>query len=90
MADDKSDPEVRVAPPYQFELSEDVRGYYGFKDGHVELEVDLPFPLNTIKKTFRQAFTVPELEKLNEGVVKAKMWADLPDFQRERDGVSKR
>lgn len=78
---------IKLGPPYQFDLSEKVRGFYGFKDGHVELEVELPFPLSTVKKTFRQSFSAEELAKLKEGVEKAHMWAQLPDFQRERDGV---
>ena len=80
-------PDAVLETPYRFELSDDVCGYYGYKDGHVELEVKLPFPLSTLKKTFRQSFSVEELEKLKDGVDKAKMWADLPDFQRDRDGA---
>jgi hypothetical protein len=77
---------VTLAPPYKFELSENVQGYYGYKDGHVELEVKLPFPLSTVKKVFRQSFTADELRLLKQGAEKAVLWADLPDYQRERDG----
>ena len=70
-----------------FPLSENVRGFYGYKDGHAELEVDLPFPLNTLKKTFRASFNPEEVERLKKGIGEALAWAKLPDFQRERDGV---
>lgn len=73
--------------PYQFTLSEKVRGFYGYKDGHAELEVDLPFPLNSLKKTFRSSFNPEEVERLKKGIDEALAWAKLPDFQRERDGV---
>lgn len=88
MSESKEAP-IKFTPPFQFDLSEGVRGFYGYKDGHVELEVELPFPLSTIKKVFRQSFAVDELRKLKIGVEKAVMWADLPDYQRERDGIGK-
>jgi hypothetical protein len=84
MPDTETD--VKLEPPYRFEFSENVAGYYGYKDGHVELEVKLPFPLSTVKKVFRQSFSADELKLLKVGVEKAVLWADLPDYQRERDG----
>jgi UDP-galactopyranose mutase len=79
--------EIKMATPYEVRFSEKIRAKYGFKDGHVELEVELPFPLSTIKKTYTEKFTVKEVKQLREAVEKAVMWADLPDFQRERDGA---
>lgn len=80
--------DVKKAPvPYEVAFSDKVKALYGYKDAHVELVVDLPFPLSTIKKTYSEKFTVKELKQLKEAVDKAIMWADLPDFQRERDGV---
>jgi len=81
------DAEIKLAPPYQFDVSEDVRGYYGYKDGHVELEVKLPFPLSTVKKVYREVFTLTDFLKFMEGAEKAVMWGKLPDYQRERDGA---
>lgn len=75
------------AVPYEIAFSKQVKAKYGFKDGHVELVVDLPFPLSTIKKTYSEKFTLEELKQLKEAVDKAMMWASLPDFQRERDGA---
>ncbi len=72
--------------PFKFVVSDKVRGFYGFKDGHTELEVDLPFPFNTVKKTFRASFTPEEVQRVKDGICKAVDWAKLPDFQRERDG----
>jgi hypothetical protein len=80
--------EAKKAPvPYEVAFSEKVKARYGYKDGHVELVVDLPFPLSTIKKTYNESFTIKELEQLKGALDKAMMWASLPDFQRERDGV---
>ncbi len=82
-----NDVEVSFAPPYVVRFSDKVSAKYGYKDGHVELEVELPFPLNTVKKIYSEKFTLEEFLKLHEAIVKAKMWADLPDYQRERDGA---
>lgn len=79
--------EIKVGPPYEVAFSEKVKAQYGFKDAHVELVVELPFPLSTLKKTYNEKFTVKELKLLKEAVDKALMWAELPDFQRERDGA---
>jgi hypothetical protein len=79
--------EIKMATPYEMAFSEKVKGLYGYKDAHVELVVELPFPLSTIKKTYSEKFTVKELKQLKEGIDKALMWAELPDFQRERDGA---
>lgn len=78
---------VKSAVPYEVAFSDKVKAKYGYKDGHVELVVDLPFPLSTIKKTYSEKFTLEELKQLKEAVDKAMMWASLPDFQRERDGA---
>lgn len=80
-------PEIKMGPPYEVAFSEKVKAKYGYKDGHVELEVDLPAPLSMVKKTYNEKFTAQEVKKLKEAVDKAVMWAELPDFQRERDGA---
>ena len=82
-----SKPEVNCAPPYDVNLSPQVSARFGFKDGHVELVVQLPFPLSTIKKTYAEKFTLEELRELKKAVDKAAMWGELPDYQRERDGA---
>lgn len=84
---DTTKPEIKVGPPYEVAFSEKVKAQYGFKDAHVELVVDLPFPLSTVKKTYSEKFTVKELRQLKEAVDKALMWAELPDFERERMGA---
>jgi hypothetical protein len=80
-------PEIQVGPPYEVAFSEKVKAQYGFKDAHVELVVELPFPLSTLKKTYNEKFTVEELKQLKVAVDKALAWAEIPDFQRERDGA---
>lgn len=78
---------AKAAVPYEVAFSDKVKAKYGYKDAHVELEVELPFPLSTIKKFYSEKFTVEELRKLKKAVDQAVLWADLPDFQRERDGA---
>lgn len=80
-------PEIQMGPPYEVAFSEKVKAQYGFKDAHVELVVELPFPLSTLKKTYSERFTAKELRQLKEVVDKAVAWAEIPDFQRERDGA---
>lgn len=84
MSDDVA---IKLSTPYDIEFSKKTKARYGYKDGHVELIVELPFPLSTVKKSFSEKFTVKELRQLKEAVDKAVMWADLPDYQRERDGA---
>jgi hypothetical protein len=79
--------ETKTPVPFEVAFSDKVKARYGYKDAHVELVVELPFPLSTIKKTYSEKFTADELKQLKEALDKAMMWASLPDFQRERDGV---
>ncbi len=76
-----------LKPPFDFPLSGKVKGIYGFKDGRVELEVHLPFPLSTLKKVFTEAFTLDELLKLKDGVDKAVLFGKMPPEERERIGA---
>lgn len=78
---------IKLAPPFEFPLSENVVGRYGFKDAHVELRVKLPFPLSKLKKHYEASFTLEELKKLKEGVDKALMWAELEEGERGRMGA---
>ncbi len=67
-----------LKPPFDFPLSGKVKGIYGFKDGRVELEVHLPFPLSTLKKVFTEAFTLDELlRRLSEKNPKWLLVSDL-------------
>ncbi len=76
-----------LQPPFEFPMSNNVVGVYGFKDAHVDLRVKLPFPLSTLKKTFEASFTIEELKKLKDGVDKALLWAELEEAERERIGA---
>ncbi len=76
-----------LKPPFDFPLSEKVKGIYGFKEGRVELEVHLPFPLSTLKKVFTEAFTLEELLKLKDGVDKAVLFGQMLAEDRERIGA---
>lgn len=73
------DVQKSLRPPFEVDLSPKVKVRYGYKDAHVELEAKLPVG------KFQKAFTVDEF-RLGKGAFdQARMWADVPGFQRERD-----
>lgn len=79
---------VRLTPPYVVDLSKGIKGRYGYKDAHVELEVSiLPSPWNKILKAYRQDFTFEEAKLLYAALGKAIEFGNLPDYQRQRDGA---
>lgn len=83
-----TEPEKPVfKPPFVVEISPKVRGRYGYKDGRVELEVDLPMPLSAVMKRFKQRFTPEEAKLVWEALGKAVLWNSIPDYQRQRDGA---
>lgn len=78
----RSGPELKLKPPFEIAFSGTVKVRYGYRDAHVELEAKVPIlPLGTFKKSFdRDEF------KLGKGAFeKARMWKDVPEFQRRRD-----
>lgn len=79
-----SDPK---GPPFEVKFSEKVVAKYGFKDAHVELEVELPKIPLVKTKHFKQRFEADEVRRLKEAVDAAVLWNSLPDYQRERDGA---
>jgi hypothetical protein len=78
---------IGIAPPFEFPLSEKVRGVYGFKDGRVELEAQLPKAFHLVKKVFKETFTLEQLLKLKEGVDKAVLFGQMPAEERARIGA---
>lgn len=86
MGEEKKE-EGKGGPPFSERISKNLGGRYGFRDGRVEVDIDLPFPFSTIKKDVTISVSAEDFDKLYEILKKAKMWRDLPDFQRERDGA---
>lgn len=74
-------------PPWEEEVSENLRGKYGYRDARTEIVINLPFPFSAIKKTVSLTVAPADLLRLKAAVDKAVAWAGLPDFQRERDGA---
>jgi len=81
------EPEIKLSPPYEIELSDKVKGRYGFKNSRVEVDILLPFPFNKIKKSVTISLTPEEVKNLAIAIEKANIWSSLPDYQRERDGA---
>ncbi len=79
-------PEIKMGPPYEVAFSEKVKAKYGYKDGHVELEVDLPFPLCTVKKTYNEKFTASEVTKLKATIRENCPAVDSPEFREDAPG----
>lgn len=80
-------PAKKSGPPFEIEISPELSGKYGYKDGHVEVLIKVPSPFNMIKKELTLHVAPADVNKLWTGLGQAKSWADLPDFQRERDGA---
>lgn len=75
-------PAVNLRPPFEIAFSPELKVRYGYRDAHVELEAKVPFlPLGKFKK----AFTREEFKLGKNAFDKAKMWKDVPEFQRLRD-----
>lgn len=88
MAEESSkEPDLKLAPPWEVKLSEQVSGKFGFKDGRVEVTILLPKPFSAIKKSVTLKLTPEEAASLKEALDKAVIWNSLPDYQRERDGA---
>ena len=79
--DAKTDDTIAKAlkPPFEMTISAKVRVRYGFPDAHVELEAKLP--IGKLTKSFTEA----EFRLGKDAFDKGRMWADVPEFQRERD-----
>lgn len=79
--------EIKMATPYEVEVSKELKGRYGYKDAHAEVDIKVPAPFNIVKKELTLKIAPEDAERLLEALKKWKMWRDLPDFQRERDGA---
>lgn len=79
--------EIRMVPPYEASIGERVKGRYGYKDARVEVDIVVPPPFSVIKKKLTLKLTAEEADQLYEALGKIKIWNQLPDYQRARDGA---
>lgn len=74
--------ELKLKPPFEIVFSPELKVRYGYRDAHVELEAKVPYlPLGRFKKSF----TVEEFKLGKKAFDQARMWKDVPEFQRKRD-----
>lgn len=76
----KPEPERAMPEPVQFQARDDCRGRWGYRDGHVELDVKRVFWI-TLK------FPFDEFLLAKAAMDEAKLWADLPAEVREMQGA---
>jgi len=79
--------EIKLTTPFEVEISKELKGRYGYKDAHAEVDIKVPSPFSIVKKELTLKIDPEDAERLLEALKKWKMWKDLPDFQRERDGA---
>lgn len=69
-----------LKPPFEITFGPDLRVRYGYKDAHVEMDVKAPIVGRVSAK-----FTDEEFKLGKWAFDQAKMWCDVPSYQRERD-----
>lgn len=85
---DKSQTTIPLQPPFEFALSDNVVGIYGFKDAHAELKIKLPFPLSKVKESYTIPCTIEQILEFRKGVKKALEFGKLDPEERKRAAPS--
>ena len=75
---------IKLAPPFEIVLSENVKAQYGFKDAHVDVELRLPAPISTIKETYTRAFEDEYVQALDKALDDAARLKAMPEEERAR------
>lgn len=79
-----SDEAIKLAPPFEVVLSENVKGRYGYKDAHVDIELRLPAPISTVKETYTRAFEDEYVRTLEKALENAALLEEMPKEERSR------
>lgn len=75
---------IKLAPPFEIVLSENVKARYGYKDAHVDIELRLPAPISTIKKTYTRGFEDQYVRALAKALDDAALLEKMPEAERTR------
>lgn len=79
---------IQLKAPFEILLSDSIKGKFGFKDAHVELEVRIvKGAMGKLVKPFRQSFTIDEVRILKDALDKAIAWSNRPEAERQAEGV---
>lgn len=73
-----------LKPPFEIRLSDKVGGRYGYKDAHVEIDIVLPFPISTVKKSISRSFDFQQAMQLKDGVDAAVKWESVSPDRRPK------
>lgn len=79
-----NEPPPSLKPPFAVRFSDQVGGRYGYKDGHVEIDIVLPFPISAVKKSVSRSFDFDQAMKLKEGVDAAVKWESVSPDRRPK------
>ncbi len=79
-----SDDTIKLAPPFEIVLSENVKGRYGYKDAHVDIELRLPAPISTVKEFYTRAFEDEYVRVLAKALGDAELLEAMPEEERAR------
>ena len=79
-----SEDAIKLAPPFEIALSDNVNGRYGYKDAHVDMTLKLPAPISTIKESFTQPFEDEYVRALAKTLDDAALLAEMPEEERAR------
>ena len=75
---------LKLAPPFEIVLSENVKTRYGYKDAHVGVELRLPAPISTVKEFYTRDFEDEYVRVLAKALENAALLGEMPPEERER------
>ncbi len=79
-----SEDTIKLAPPFEVVLSENVKGRYGYKNAHVDMELRLPAPISTVKESYTRAFEDEYVRALAKALGDAALLDAMPEEERAR------
>ncbi len=79
-----SEETIKLAPPFEIVLSENVKARYGYKDAHVDVELRLPAPISTVKEFYTRGFEDEYVRALAKALENSEKLEAMPAEERER------
>ncbi len=79
-----SDETIKLAPPFEVVLSENVKGRYGYKDAHVDMDIRLPAPISAVTETYTRAFEDQYVRVLEKALKNAELLEAMSEEERVR------
>jgi hypothetical protein len=79
-----SEETIKLAPPFEIVLSENVKARYGYRDAHVDVELRLPAPISTVKESYTRGFEDEYVRALAKALENAALLEKMPPEERAR------